>query len=594
MTSSPVSPKTTKSRKHGFLWITGVGFFVLAATLQMESFQGKMTRMRRLKATTMLSQKVIERSTTTMSIVTSTSSSSDTDDTMVVASSPKKADHPGTPSATPKATAYWFDPASVDGTYNGSNPQVLQVRQWGCARRYEAPLIFVHLGKCGGGSVRARLAASALEYDREHWGDTKSDTSYYYPMRDHNQRGIFVSSKFYNFRPSFPHHDNNNNVTQSQLDKADEIWRTFEKTLPCHATTPLGQAVACPLPSLHDNIQGSCHDDYCHVVYAGHNLLGNELHWLPTSFLHKWWQTTPWASSSSFTKNNHPTTTTLSLSSWWQERSTKWNNNNNNSSSSHDDCYFHENQDHPYHYYKAHYWNCVHPREQAIDQEVVQALPASLHDDWSPLYASMPVLRITMMREPFGWLVSKFFWHRHLHNGRMRGHGGKWVPLDSCDTTTNHNNNVTTTLDDIVAWVGPAALQQIHHLCGEDCLVRLHAGIMTLPQLETQARHNLLQSFAVVGLLEETPLFYDMITTRVAYMNTSLHPHVTGEKHSTKAHVEYQRCHQVYQTPEFQHALLAACPELQILLRLYHVGAMVNQRQRQEMETCQQSTEEVS
>ena len=182
------------------------------------------------------------------------------------------------------------------------------------------------------------------------------------------------------------------------------------------------------------------------------------------------------------------------------------------------------------------------------------------------------------MREPFSWLVSKFFWHKSM-SGHLVGRNGTKVPLVTCD------NNFTDFVG-ISEWAGPALLKHINHLCGEDCLVRMHLGRMTLEQAERQARHNLQHSFAVVGLLHETDACYEMITARVGYMNTSLNPHVTGGRHSTSKLDEYQRCSAVYQQPDFQEKLQAVCPELAALQRLYKVGRQVNRHQRQEMQTC--------
>jgi len=50
------------------------------------------------------------------------------------------------PIALPKK-AYTFDP-NDDDLYT-SNISSLKIRSWGCERRHEAPLIFVHIGKSG-------------------------------------------------------------------------------------------------------------------------------------------------------------------------------------------------------------------------------------------------------------------------------------------------------------------------------------------------------------------------------------------------------------------------------------------------------------
>ena len=50
-----------------------------------------------------------------------------------------------------------------------------------------------------------------------------------------------------------------------------------------------------------------------------------------------------------------------------------------------------------------------------------------------------------------------------------------------------------------LGWIRSFALEGILYLCGEDCLVRYHAKLTTLAELETQAEENLRHSFAVVG-----------------------------------------------------------------------------------------------
>ncbi|CAB9504317.1 expressed unknown protein [Seminavis robusta] len=640
-TTTTTSTTTSKTKRHWVLGITGC-FFVIAATVQLESFQGMLWRgksggaktaervdelrqqllrkkMRQMSRTeffdkydypplnnnnnetdartlSQVGQWLLEDDTTTEASNNESNSSSKTGRATKSLQNLQKLQRSSTTTTTSTTTrttaAYLFDPTENDLLYNGTNPEVLEVRKWGCDRRQEAPLIFVHLGKCGGGSIRARLAASAVDYSREKWSNTRNDASYYYPMMEWKHiaaqvmtiktfnttttatrrasqleilhKGIFVNSGFHNFRPSYPA----TRPSDKKLNKADKVWKTYEKTLPCNATTPLGQAVACPLTRLGQQVIPSCNTERCNVVYAGHNLLGNELHWLPTPFLQQWWNSTTWA------RHSHTTDTAISNGKdLWGQRASRWNQPGSA-------CHY--EQKHPFHHYKEQYFDCVAPHEHVVDQTAHRVLSqkdsptTSLIQDWSPVYASLPVLRITMMREPFSWLVSKYFWH----DGKLRGADKKWVYLDTCDA-----NNMTD-FEHMAQWAAPAALKQINHLCGEECVVRQEAGLLTLDQIETQARHNLQHSFAVVGLLHETQSFYDMITARAAYMDTSLNPHVTGSKHSTAHQDEYERCRKIYQTPAFQRQFLAACPEFGALQRLYHVGAEVNRKQRHEMESC--------
>ena len=520
--------------------------------------------------------------------------------------------------------AYTF----VSNDYNDSDGSSVNtmnnIRSWGCERRHEAPLIFVHIGKAGGGSIRARLAASALDYNREQWAKAGTDTTYYYPMKEERRlvterdsqkntmetvvhKGIFINSQFPNFRPSVP--KDPTNVTDLDMELANNIvWKTFEKTMPCRATTPLGQAIACPFIKTDSQLykagvsgegdsantnprqqqqqqkakkkRDACRGHRCNVVYVGHNLLGNEMHWLPTEYLEDWWKTTPWGSINSSHISGTDGNAMDSVQPLWEERATRWHPTNTSITNSRGEIPCSAEKRHPFQYYRQEYYNCVAPYEDDADFAANAMVDATIRDnqDWSHIYASLPVLRVTMMREPFSWLVSKFFWHKSM-SGTLKGRNGTHVPLVSCD------NNLSD-FEGISEWAGPAIMKQLDHICGEDCLVRNHLGMMSLEQTERQARHNLQHSFAVVGLLNETDTFFDMITARVGYMNTSLNPHVTGGLHSTSKQEEYQRCSTLYKKPAFQKRLLAACPELAALMRLYEVAIQVNRHQMAEMQTC--------
>jgi hypothetical protein len=123
------------------------------------------------------------------------------------------------------------------------------------------------------------------------------------------------------------------------------------------------------------------------------------------------------------------------------------------------------------------------------------------------------------------------------------------------------------------------------YLCGEDCIVRYAAGTATLEDLEFQAEGNLRQAFAVVGILEQVDTFYEMITARVQYMNTSLNANVRGARHSTQ-NKESNQCKARFEDPDFQAKLLELSPELRALNRLYGVAKEVNHFQLQELREC--------
>lgn len=134
-------------------------------------------------------------------------------------------------------------------------------------------LLFLLL-KAGGGGVRARLAGSALDYNRPKWFAPQDDKTYYYPMKDDQgvlHKGKLLNSASPNFLPRF-----------EDERETHPFARTFafEGSVACHASTPLGHAIACPMEknlcALHRpmNASDTSDADRCDVVYIGHNALG--------------------------------------------------------------------------------------------------------------------------------------------------------------------------------------------------------------------------------------------------------------------------------------------------------------------------------
>ena len=66
-----------------------------------------------------------------------------------------------------------------------------EIRRWGC-NRTETPLIFVHIGKSGGGIVGSRIEASSLNYTKEK--PRQVDASYF-PLEG-GEKARFISSSF--------------------------------------------------------------------------------------------------------------------------------------------------------------------------------------------------------------------------------------------------------------------------------------------------------------------------------------------------------------------------------------------------------------
>jgi hypothetical protein len=430
-----------------------------------------------------------------------------------------------------------------------------EIRKWGC-NRTETPTIFVHIGKSGGGSVGARIAAASFNYTKmKH---RESDGSYY-PL-DNNSKARFIASSFTTHLPS--------------------AERTYEGTSTCHASTPLGQAIGCPellqrIRMDQDNHRhGECNEDSdtCHLVYQGHNFFGSELHWLPAKYLRNWWNTR-WSHMPDF-------------SLFWSKLvpNHTWCLSKNISRPVY-------NLD-----YKKVYEECSIPLQRQVDTEASHALVQQLSIDdskvitsWSPLYASLPVLRVTVMRDPFSWLVSKYFWHRRqpdLDNNSTCDNINEAL-LDNSGIPRPHELDMDNSG---LGWLSKMSLGYIMYLCGEDCIVRYAAGTATLQDLELQAEGNLRQSFAVVGLLEEVDTFYEMLTARIQYVNTSLNPQVRGDIHHSGGKLENVNCKTRFNNPNFRARLLASSPELRVINRLYQVAKEVNRFQLQELRQCSPST----
>jgi hypothetical protein len=90
----------------------------------------------------------------------------------------------------------------------------------------------------------------------------------------------------------------------------------------------------------------------------------------------------------------------------------------------------------------------------------------------------------------------------------------------------------------------------------------------------------------VVGLLNETDTFYDMVTTRIAYVNVSLNPQVKGSRHPSLKTRKSMRCSRVFQNEKFQQQFKEKLPMLASLERLYQVGVEMNRFQQEELRQC--------
>ncbi len=411
-------------------------------------------------------------------------------------------------------------------------------RKWGCHRK-ETPLIFVHIGKAGGGMIRARFAAAAFDYDRENWHAPRKD-QHYYPVHK-AANASFCNSMFKRYT----------------IPGTDVVQKSFEGNLPCNATTPIGMALACPEPVRESRRCRGCQDlksKHCHTIYMGHNRLGSELHWLPPKYLQNWWQSTPW-------KNNMTVDWKLVTphddgNVWCTTPNQEWQSHSRPTST---------------HAYRQLFQDCSLPigkdwdfKFQTLWRALDSATPNHVPVNYSPIYASLPVQRVTMVREPWSWLVSKFFWHHGL-SSEFR--------CDDLKTATD--------------WAHDYALQGIVYFCGNDCGIRWDHNQMSLEELWIQSESNLRHAFTVVGLMNETNTFYEMLSTRVAYLNMSRNIEVQGKRHESGRSRETVRCHKVFQASDFQADMREKVPMIRLLEHLYHVAVEVNRFQLQELKECQ-------
>jgi hypothetical protein len=458
-----------------------------------------------------------------------------------------------TPTKTTSSSLLGFDNGNASINVSSSTSKTNNnIRRWGC-HRSESPLIFIHIGKAGGGEIRARLAAGALRYNRTKWKDPTLD-DHYYPMglsNDNKGKGKFCNSLM-----------NQQRMPNSTLYKGN----SFEGSIPCHATTPLGMAVACPQP-IRKYGTGLClgcenlTSADCYTVYVGHNKLGNELHWLPPKYLQDWWKTSPWNTNDDGNNdNNSPQSVVARALKSLEPNNTSWCLEQNQTNIS--------RPLHTYHAVKQVYDTCSIPlatKMDALSRRLFQTTDDNDNDNqknynYAPVYTSLPVQRVVMLREPFSWLISKLAWH------------GK----------SSHCDNLTKA----VVWAKPMCLDYVLFLCGEDCINRYELNTLSLEAMERQAAWNLRHSISVVGLLHESEQFYDMISTRVAYINMSLHPDVHGSRHKSKQSEEVKRCRTIYQNVDFQERFQQGLPILQVLNRLYQLGVEVNRFQQAELREC--------
>ena len=226
----------------------------------------------------------------------------------------------------------------------------------------------------------------------------------------------------------------------------------------------------------------------------------------------------------------------------------------------------------------------------------------SKEKNYSSVYASIPVQRVTMLRDPWSWIVSKFYWHKlHLyippksHNQpyACQRVDYKIVARDQqkTDSSGRQINSKVPPVNPItgiqLSWVEQFCFAHLIKLCGNDCRIRYENGLMTLNEIENQVEDNLRYAFSIVGLLNETESFYNMITDRIQYVNMTYNPSVQGLDHATPPTTENIECKKLFtKNTQFQQYVRDTIPSFAALERIYNVGVQVNRFQKNELKTC--------
>ncbi len=236
--------------------------------------------------------------------------------------------------------------------------------------------------------------------------------------------------------------------------------------------------------------------------------------------------------------------------------------------------------------FNAAYETCGRSVAADADRAFMEAFSSS--SNFSPFYASMPVHRVTIMRDPWAWIVSKFFWHR-LNKYVLKEKGvlpcmdvlravekdDELPPVDPRNPTRQ------------VGWVEQFSLLFLIKLCGDDCRIRYENGMMTLEEIEEQVSSNLRNAFSVVGILQDQDSFYDMLTDRIQYVDMGLHPNMTGQEHATPKTKLNRKCKALYAGNEtFREIVREKVPAFAALERTYHLGIRVNAFQKEELRQC--------
>jgi len=435
------------------------------------------------------------------------------------------------------------------------------IRSWGCSL-HQTPFVFVHLGKAGGGTIRRRIAASALNYDFEaqDWRKSQFPQSYY-PIQGTNGtivKALFENSKHPSHRLAGP-----------------PLSTTYEGCSACWATTPIGHVLTCPDKNV---------ESHSRVVYVGHNYVGTEFHWLPTSYWQSWWK------EESVYHQVWRGKEETALSGLWSSIDGKSPWCGNIARPGWGGLRQQEN------------FACRREMAPSTDAIVDAALGIAEEQDptqrgraYGSIYASLSTLRVTMLREPFSWLVTKFFWHGgkktqecdHIVNATAGRNFDHEPPIWN-KTLPKQPHNMETK---VPGWARSFASEYVLYYCGDDCAIKLRLASadkeeQVWQEVLAQAEFNLRHSFAVVGLLEDSDNFFDMIDKRVGYVNMTQAQSIKDAHVSKSKTGERLRCGERFKETELQEQLLSLSKEIRGAVHLYQVAVEVNAFQMAELAEC--------
>lgn len=431
------------------------------------------------------------------------------------------------------------------------------IRSWGC-NIMETPFIFVHIGKAGGGEIRRKIASAADNVTRNQWYKARDD-KHFYPIKDDKTKKNISHGRFCN-----------SGWRNHRLRINGDLEGTFEGTAACGATTPLGRMVACP-----DRRKDRCEEcaidsDSCRTIYTGHNYLGSELHWLPPKVLKRWW-TDVWSFSKEIDTNFSST-----FASDLDITSVNAINDTHCKPNLHSVLKVRRMTER---------WieeRCSDPLGASIDtqtkmfwEKVEEKIAHSRRYKYSTIYSSLPVRRATMMREPYSWLLSKYFWQNiNSHN-------------KSCDDVeyAAGGNDIKYSInhDEGEGWINSFGLEYLLYLCGEECLARYQNNMTDIDEIALQAEGNVRHGFAVVGLLNDTDGFYDMLERRFGYFDIRNSSIANDARHRSGSSNE---CKAKFLNETFREALRTRIPIVKKMEHLYNIAVEVNQFQRIELDTC--------